>query len=419
MKAKRGTHPSKDIVGSDGSELDGRKIVLCITGSVAAYRAIDLARLLMRHGADVHAVMTESTAATLLHPEMMKWATGNDVVTKLTGNLEHVMLADYGMSDLIVVYPCTANTLGKMAAGIDDTPVTSVLSVALGSKIPIIIAPAMHEAMYENRFIQSNVEKLRRQVAFVEPCMEEGKAKVAEPQQVLQAAIEVLSRGPLAGKRVLVTAGSTVENIDPIRVVTNTSSGKMGIAIAQEAERMGARVTLVYGHGSESVNGRALRVNTSEEMRRVVVSQLSSVKYDIAIMAAAVADFMPAKKSEKKIDTRAGKVELSLVATKKIIDEVKKKSKDTFLVAFKADYNVQDSVLVERAYKKLQDCDADIVVANDLGRKGSEAGSDRNEVFIIDKKRKIIHLPLESKVAIAMKLLELVAASANNKGRHE
>ena len=419
MKAKRGTHPSKDIVGSDGSELDGRKIVLCITGSVAAYRAIDLARLLMRHGADVHAVMTESTAATLLHPEMMKWATGNDVVTKLTGNLEHVMLADYGMSDLIVVYPCTANTLGKMAAGIDDTPVTSVLSVALGSKIPIIIAPAMHEAMYENRFIQSNVEKLRRQVAFVEPCMEEGKAKVAEPQQVLQAAIEVLSRGPLAGKRVLVTAGSTVENIDPIRVVTNTSSGKMGIAIAQEAERMGATVTLIYAHGSEPVNGRALRVNTSEEMRKAVVSQLSSVKYDIAIMAAAVADFMPAKKSEKKIDTRAGKVELSLVATKKIIDEVKKKSKDTFLVAFKADYNVQDSVLVERAYKKLQDCDADIVVANDLGRKGSEAGSDRNEVFIIDKKRKIIHLPLESKVAIAMKLLELVAASANNKGRHE
>src|SRR5947208_15750855 len=127
-----------------------------------------------------------------------------------------------------------------MAAGIDDTPVTSVLSVALGSKIPIIIAPAMHEAIYENRFIQSNVEKLRRQVAFVEPCMEEGKAKVAEPQHVLQAAIEVLSRGPLAGKRVLVTAVSTVEDMDPIRVVTNTSSGKMGIAIAEEAERQGA-----------------------------------------------------------------------------------------------------------------------------------------------------------------------------------
>src|ERR687888_1169364 len=169
MRTKRGAHPSKDIVGSDGSELGGKKIVLCITGSVAAYRAIDLARLLMRHGADVHTVMTESTALTLLHPEMMKWATGNEVVTKLTGNLEHIMLADYGMSDLIIVYPCTANTLGKVAAGIDDTPVTSLLSVALGSKIPIVIALAMHEAMYENRFIQQNVEKLRGHVRFVEP----------------------------------------------------------------------------------------------------------------------------------------------------------------------------------------------------------------------------------------------------------
>ncbi len=413
MKTKRRAHPSKDIVGSDGSELADKKIVLCITGSVAAYRAIDLARLLMRHAADVHAVMTESTASALLHPEMMKWATGNEVVTKLTGNLEHVMLADYGMSDLIIVYPCTANTLGKMAAGIDDTPVTSVLSVALGSKIPIIIVPAMHEAMYENRFIQQNVDKLRGYVMFVEPSMEEGKAKVAEPQQVLDAAVTILSAGPLAGKRVLVTAGSTVEHIDPIRVVTNTSSGKMGIAIAQEAERMGAAVTLVYGHGSEPASGKAVRVNTSEEMYKAVVSELSSKKYDVAIMAAAVADFTPAKKSEKKIDTRTGKMELSLVATKKIIDEVKKTSRGTFLVAFKADYNVPDSVLVEKAYKKLQECDADIVVANDLGRKGSEAGSDRNQVFIVDKKRRVVHLPLGSKPAIARKLLELVAESVN------
>lgn len=414
MKTKQGIHPSKDIAGSKGSELGGKKIALCITGSVAAYRAIDLARLLMRHGADVHAVMTESTAATLLHPEMMKWATGNDVVTKLTGNLEHIMLADYGMSDLVIVYPCTANTLGKMAAGIDDTPVTSVLSVALGSKIPIIIAPAMHEAMYDNKFIQQNVDKLRGHVTFVEPSIEEGKAKVAEPDQVLDVAIAILSSGPLAGRRVLVTAGSTVEHIDPIRVITNTSSGKMGIAIAHEAERMGATVTLVYGHGSEPANGRPVRVSTSEEMYRAVVSELSSKKYDVVIMAAAVADFAPAKKSDKKIDTRADKIELPLVATRKIIDEVKKKSKGTFLVAFKADYGVSDSVLIEKAYKKLQESGADIVVANDLGRKGSEAGSDRNQVFIVDKRKKIVHLPLENKVTIARKLLELVAKSINS-----
>ena len=140
MRTKRGVHPSKDIRGTEGSELEGKKIILCITGSVAAYRAIDLARLLMRHDADVHAVMTESSASMLLNPEIMKWATGNDVVSKLTSNLEHIMLANYGMSDLIIVYPCTANTLGKVVAGIDDTPVTSVLSVALGSKIPIIVS---------------------------------------------------------------------------------------------------------------------------------------------------------------------------------------------------------------------------------------------------------------------------------------
>jgi len=414
MKTRRGVHPSKDIAGSEGSELDGKKIVLCITGSVAAYRAIDLARLLMRHGADVHAVMTESTAITLLHPEMMKWATGNDVVTKLTGNLEHVMLGDYGASDLIIVYPATANTLGKMAAGIDDTPVTSVLSVALGSKIPIIIAPAMHEAMYDNKFIQQNLDKLMMHVKFVEPNLEEGKAKVAEPDRVVGAAIAILANGPLAGKRMLVTAGSTVEHIDPIRVITNTSSGKMGIAIAQEAERMGATVMLVYGHGSAQPNGRAVRVSTSEEMHRAIVSELSSKKYDIVIMAAAVADFTPAKKSDKKIDTRAGKIELSLVATKKIIDEVKKKSKAIYLVAFKADYNVPDSALIEKAHKKLLESGADMIVANDLGRKGSEAGSDKNQVFIVDKRKKVVHLPLESKAALARKLLEIIAKSVNS-----
>jgi phosphopantothenoylcysteine decarboxylase/phosphopantothenate--cysteine ligase len=415
MKARRGIHPSKEIMGNEGNELEGKKIVLCITGSVAAYRAIDLARLLMRRGADVYPVMTESTAQVLLSPEMMKWATGNDVVTKLTGNLEHVMLADYGMSDLIIVYPCTANTIGKMASGIDDTPVTSVLSVALGSKIPIIVAPAMHEVMYENKFVQRNVQDLREQVIFVDPIMAEGKAKAAEPERVLDIAISALSGGPLSGKRVLVTAGSTVEYIDPIRVITNYSSGKMGIAIAHEAKRMGANVTLVYGHGrQEPTNGKVIKVNTSEEMYDAVVAELSK-KYDIVIMAAAVADFMPAKRSGKKIDTRAGKIYLSLVATRKIIDDIKKKSKDTFLVAFKADHNISESALVDKAYEKLQECNADLIVANDLGRKGSGAGSDKNEVFIVDRKKSVMYLPLESKAVIARKLLDLVVKSINNK----
>ncbi len=412
MRVRRGgVHPSKDILGTQGKQLEGKKIVLCVTGSVAAYRAIDLARLLMKHSADVHAVMTESTASMLLNPEMMKWATGNDVVTKLTGNLEHIILADYGMSDLIIVYPCTANTLGKVAAGIDDTPVTSILSVALGSKIPIIVAPAMHEAMYENIFVQQNVSKLKEHMVFIEPRVEGGKAKVADPEHILNATISVLSNNtPLSGKRMLVTAGSTIEYIDPIRVITNLSSGKMGLAIAQEAQRMGATVTLVYGHGTLSPEtGKIVRVNTGEEMYKAVVSELSSKRHDIAVMAAAVADFAPEKKSDKKINTKLGKMELSLVATKKIIDEIKNNSKDTFLVAFKADYCVSESALIEKAYRKLKECDADIIVANDLSRKGSEPGSDKNEVFIVDRDKKIIHLPTESKAQVARRLLELVA----------
>lgn len=418
MRERREAHPSKDILGRRGKQLEGKKIVLCITGSVAAYRAIDLARLLMRHSADVHAVMTESTASMLLNPEIMKWATGNDVVTKLTGNLEHIILADYGMSDLIIVYPCTANTLGKVAAGIDDTPVTSILSVALGSKIPIIVAPAMHEAMYENIFVQQNVSKLKEHMVFIAPKIEGGKAKVADPEHLLNATISVFSnKAPLSGKRVLVTAGSTIEYIDPIRVITNLSSGKMGVAIAQEAQRMGATVTLVYGHGTLSPEtGRIVRVNTAEEMYKAVVSELSSKRHDIAVMAAAVADFAPAKRSDKKIDTKLGKVELSLVATRKIIDEVKNNSKDTFLVAFKADYCVSESVLIEKAYRKLKECDADIIVANDLGRKGSEPGSDKNEVFIVDRDKKIVHLPPESKAQVARRLMELVAEFVNRRG---
>lgn len=406
----RGVHPSKDITGSDGSELAGKKIVLCVTGSVAAYRAIDMARLFMRHGADVHAVMSQSTASTLLHADMMEWATGNDVVTRLTGKLEHVALADYNMSDLIVVYPCTANTIGKAASGIDDTPVTSVLSVALGSKIPVIIAPAMHEAMYGNEFIQQNIERLKKRAVFVEPTIEEGKAKVAEPEAVLKVAIGILGgKGPLAGRKILVTAGSTAEQIDPIRVVTNASSGKMGSAIASEAEKMGASVTLVYGHGTESPGAsRIIRVRTSDEMRDAVIAELKK-GYDAAIMAAAVADFRPESKSAKKLETRSGGIKLSLVPTRKIVDEVKKVDKDVFLVAFKADYGVSESVLVDKAFKKLKECGADLVVANDLGMKGSAAGSDTSEVFIVDAKKKVVHVPLSSKPQVAKSLLALVS----------
>ena len=157
MKQK---HPSLDIVESHGTELSGKKIVLCISGSVAAYKSIELARLLMRHGADVSCVVS-AAAKKLIQPDYFKWATGNQVITKLTGNLEHIHLADYKKSDLIIVYPGTANTLGKLANGIDDTPISTVLTVGFGSKIPIVMALAMHESMYENAAVLKNIKFLK------------------------------------------------------------------------------------------------------------------------------------------------------------------------------------------------------------------------------------------------------------------
>jgi phosphopantothenoylcysteine decarboxylase/phosphopantothenate--cysteine ligase len=418
MDAKRRTefYSSRDITGIDGREIEGKKIVLCITGSVAAYRSIDLARQLIRHGAEVYPVMSEAVGSMLLTPEMMKWATGNNVVTKLTGNLEHIALADYNMSDLIVVYPCTANTIGKVANGINDTPVTSVLSVALGSGIPIIIAPAMHESMYDNRLIQENIQRVKDQgVDFLQPTITEGKAKVVSPEQMLQSVITKFTNSTESfffEKNILVTAGGTIEYIDPIRVITNLSSGKMGNLIAEEAIRLGANITLVYGHGTYSAkslpNLNIVRVNTSKEMYDVVMSELSSKRYDVAILSAAVADFTPERKTIKKIRTSTGKLLLPLSSTQKIINHVKHMSKQTFLVGFKAEYNVSDSNLIKGAYRKLKECKGDLIVANDVGRKNSAIGSESNEVFVIDKHRNILHLPPQNKMSIARKLLDVI-----------
>ncbi|HET7147568.1 MAG TPA: bifunctional phosphopantothenoylcysteine decarboxylase/phosphopantothenate--cysteine ligase CoaBC [Candidatus Nitrosopolaris sp.] len=417
---KSGTHPSKDIVATQGKEILGKKIVLCITGSVAAYKAIDLARLLMRHGAEVYAVMSESAASTLIKADIMEWATGNEVVTKLTGKLEHIALADTNMSDLILVYPCTANTIGKIANGIDDTTVASVLTVALGSRIPIMVVPAMHKSMFTNDIIRQNIVRLKHiGVKFLEPSFEEGKAKVMEPELVLQSVISELTgmngSFSLEGKNILVTAGSTIEHIDPVRVITNLSSGKMGTAIAEGALLAGAKVTLVYGHGSDSTRVpmkiTVIKVNTSRDMEMTILSELSSKRYDIVIFCAAITDFAPYQTSPKKIETRKGKFVLSLIPTTKIIDRVKSISRNDklFLAAFKAEHNVSDSYLINKAFQKLHECGGDLVIANDLGRKGCGTGSDENEVFIIDRQKKVIHLPLQDKYQVARKILDIIA----------
>ncbi|MEO9365752.1 MULTISPECIES: bifunctional phosphopantothenoylcysteine decarboxylase/phosphopantothenate--cysteine ligase CoaBC [Candidatus Nitrosocaldus] len=371
-------HPSKEIIGSHGDELKGKRIVLCVTASIAAYKAVDLARLLMRHGADVYPVLTRK-ATKLVGSELLSWATGNRAVVDLTWELEHIQLADKDRADLIIIYPCTANTLSKIANGIDDTSVTTVASVALGSRIPIIIALAMHEVMYHNPMVARNVRALQGIVEFVDPVIEEGKAKVAEPEHVLAKAIEVLKRRALLkGKSILITAGATVEHIDNVRVITNLSSGRFGTAFAREAMLMGADVTLIYGHGSidPPSNVRIIKVSTSKDMLNALTNELKSKRYDAVIMNAAVADFRPAQVSSSKIESRdSNGLMLRLEPTEKIVDVVKMLSPDTFLIAFKAD-DCSREELIAKAKAKLQECRGDIVVANYASRSISKDGCD-------------------------------------------
>jgi len=407
------THPSKDIVGTKGNELKGKRIVLCITGSVAAVQCSEIARELMRHGADVFAVMSH-TAQKIIHPYLIEWATGNPVVTELTGKIEHVTLVgEYpNKADMILVAPATANTISKIACGIDDTPVTSVVSAAFGLTIPIVIVPAMHESMYRHRIVTDNIKKLQALgVEFVGPRIEEGKAKIAATEEIVEAVVRKLRAKNMAGLRMLVTAGSTIEYIDPIRVITNKSSGKMGIAIAEEAQTRGAEVTLIYGLGTvpPPFSMKVLRVETTKEMYDTVFSELKSTHYDVFIATAAAADYTPERTYDRKVNSHVTpKFEMKLKTTPKIIDEAKKISPDTFLVAFKAEYKLSDNELIETAYKRLKTSNADLIVANDVGREGVGFQTDTNEVFIISRDKKAIRIPLTSKKDIAKKLVNMI-----------
>jgi phosphopantothenoylcysteine decarboxylase/phosphopantothenate--cysteine ligase len=377
---KKKNHPSLDIVNSYGVELSNKKIVLCVAGSVAAYKAIELARLLMRHGADVTCV-TSDAVTKLVQPDYFKWATGNEVITKLTGELEHIRLADYNQSDLIIVYPATANTLGKLANGIDDTPISTILTVGFGSKIPILICLAMHESMYDNAAVKKNVKFLKNKIEFITPQMIEGKAKISEPEDVLDYVLKKFGFSSiLKNKKVLMTAGPTIEYIDPIRVITNLSSGKTGVLLASELISSGAKVTLIYGPGIEKAPSgvKLIKISTSKEMLEAVKKEMSK-KFDIVIMAAAVSDYTPENSSKNKLKSNKNKIKISLKKVPKIIDQIKKYQKDVFLVSFKAETNLSKNKLITISKKKMIESCADMIVANDIGSSRYQMNPDNNE----------------------------------------
>lgn len=408
-----GEHSSKSIIGSKSKELLGKRIILCVTGSVAAIRSPDVARELMRLGADVYVVMT-NMAEKIVHPYALEWSTGNPVVTELTGQIEHVT---YGgehekRADLILVAPSTANTIGKAATAIDDTPVTTLLTTAIGARIPIIFAPAMHASMYKHPIVVENIKKLQSiGIDFLMPRFEEGKAKIPDTTEIVEAVkLKLCKNQDLKGLRFLITAGPTRSYIDAFRYITNPSSGKMGVAIAEEALERGAEVTLVYGPATHPPPAAAkiIKIETTEEMLEVVVKELKSIKYDVAVLSAAAADFGLDDRKMEKTSSDQGEWVLKLKALPKIIAQVKKTSPDIFLVGFKAEYNITQEELIERSYKRLKEMNMDLIVANDVGKENTGFNVDTNEVFIVDPKKKTIHVPLTQKREVASILINKI-----------
>jgi phosphopantothenoylcysteine decarboxylase/phosphopantothenate--cysteine ligase len=415
-----GEHTSKAIIGSKGGELKGRKIVLCITGSVAAIKCPEIARELMRHGAEVYTVMTEM-AQKIVHPYMMEWSTGNPVVTELTGETEHVTLGGEhpDHADLILVAPSTANTIGKAATAIDDTPVTTLLTTAIGAGIPIIFAPAMHASMYRHPIVMENVEKLRSiGVEVLMPRFEEEKAKIPTTGEIVEAVISKLTElRDYEGVRVLVTAGPTREYLDGFRFITNPSSGKMGVAVVREAMRRGGEVTLVYGPGSAKppFGAKVVPVETTNEMLEAVVGELEGSLYDLAVFSAAAVDFGPEERDMVKTSSSLESWRIDLVSRPKIIDRVKTVTPGIFLVGFKAEYGVSDEELVKKAQARMESGGIDIIVANDVARAKVGFGHDTNEAFIVNREGDREHLALRGKKEIASRLLTIARSKMDIK----
>ncbi len=406
-------HPTLHIRGTKSQSLQGKKIVLGVTGSIAAVRTVELARELIRHGADVYGVMSNA-AMEIIHPYTLHYATGHEVITKLMGKIEHVeFLGMQGYADLYLIAPCTANTLNKIATGVSDTTVTAFATTAFGSGIPIIVVPAMHETIYRSPVLIENIKKLKQLgVTVIEPKLEEGLAKIATSEEIILEVERKLSEGTLAGKRVLITGGPTIEPIDFIRVLTNRSSGLTGVELAKAAYRQGAEVTLVHSMDGLSLRAiKMVKIETAREMVEACMNELRNARaqgkaYDVLISSAAIADFTLPELHDGKIPS-GGKVSLMLVPTPKLIAEVSREFPDLAIVGFKAEVNVTESELIERARQKLEKYKLVMVVANDLAKGGM--GTEENEVFIIRRDNDYVKHIKGKKSMIAAEIINELA----------
>lgn len=369
-------HPSEEIYCEKSSKLKGKTVVMGITGSVAASECFATIRELIRHGASVIPVLSES-AVKFVTPMMMEFASGNKPITELTGATEHVNLMGGSDADVFVIYPATANTISKIANGIDDTTVTSMATVALGSGVPVAIAPAMHDAMFRNPAVQRNVDYLRSLgVTFIGPRIDGPRAKVASKEAVMAAIFRLMSKDDLVGKKVLVIGGRSEEPIDSMRMVTNRSTGLMAVKLAERAFERGADVELWMGGCSVPLPDYIpiKRFDTVDDLIKMV----DTIDQDIVIVPAALADFTPANKSSGKISSDSP-IDMRLDPVPKVLPLIRKKCQT--VIGFKAESGLRSEELVGRARSRLEEYGLAAVIANDI----DSAGKSSSSVIIVTK----------------------------------
>ncbi|AGN00100.1 phosphopantothenoylcysteine decarboxylase/phosphopantothenate/cysteine ligase [Salinarchaeum sp. Harcht-Bsk1] len=407
--------------------LEGVNVALGVTGSIAAVRTVELAHELRRRGAEVRAVCTHASTG-IVNPWALEFATGRDPVTEITGAVEHVELCGRdGWADVLLIAPATANTIGKMAATIDDSPVTTCATTALGADVPVVVAPAMHEPMYDHPGVPQAIGTLESWgVAFVDPRIEEGKAKIATEDAIAlataRAAFTDADEDTLRGESIVVTAGATAERVDPVRVLTNRSSGKMGRAVARACYVRGANVTVVHGpvgprpFSNSGANPKAddtgvpyarlVEVDDSEAMLEALEDAIADA--DALVAAAAVGDYTTPKHADK---LRSGESRsLDLEPTPKLIDGAREAEPSLPIVGFKTETSGDDDAMVAAARAIMERADLDLVVANDA----SVMGADETRALFVDSVEDVDGSPVSSvsgsKAAVGERIADRVAA---------
>jgi len=390
----------------------GKRILLGVTGSIAAFKAADLASQITQMGGSVDTIFTPA-AEKFIAPLTLQSVTGRRAYTEadLWGGEAHVLHVGLAQeADLLVIAPCTANTIAKLAHGQADNLLTIT---ALAARCPLLIAPAMDGGMLEHPATQGNLEILTKRGAAIAGPAEghlasglSGKGRLLEPEEIVGHIRLLLGRtGRLAGKKVVITAGGTQEPLDPVRVLTNRSSGKQGYALAQSAIDAGATVTLISAPTALTapVGARHVAVETASEMRDAVLRETAEA--DALIMAAAVADFRPRRAAGSKMKTRDGVPQIELEATDDILKAVADGRRPRIVIGFAA----ETDDLLKNATQKLRAKKLDLIVANDVTSKDSGFGADNNRVTVIDAAGKAETLPLASKAEVADRIVERLA----------